>query len=49
LVGVQTLPHDRTDENFQHNIYYGLFSSLCHSVVIVGTVAFANWYLVSIK
>ena len=37
-------PHDRTDKNVQHNIYYGLFSSLCYicSIVIVGTVAFAN-------
>jgi hypothetical protein len=43
LVGVQP-PHDRTDENFQHRILHGLFSSLCYICSIVGTVAFDKYY-----
>jgi hypothetical protein len=37
-------PHDRTDENFQHRIQHGLFSSLCYICSIVGTVAFNKYY-----
>ena len=42
--GFKPPPHDRTDENFQHRIKNGLFSSFCYICSIVGTVAFDKYY-----
>ena len=45
-MGVQTPPpHDRTDENFQHNVYYGLFSSFRATVYI----PFIDSFLLQLK